>query len=240
MAALTDVLFPPRCPACGGEGWPLCADCVADVAVITPPWCRRCGRPTEVPVDRCRDCPPGPIDSVRAAFVYEGPVARAIKAMKFSGWHALAGHVGRAMAAASGRQADVVTWVPLSRRRRSRRGFDQAELLARAVARATGIPAARLLRRVRDTRAQARLAAADRRSALRGAFAAARPAPPHVLLVDDVVTTGSTAAACAAVLRSAGAGRVDVLAAARSLGGPIPDRSRAPPEERMEGRGARE
>jgi competence protein ComFC len=178
-------------------------------------------------VGRCRDCPPGPIDSVRAAFVYEGPTARAIKAMKFSGWHALAGHLGRAMAAGSGRRADAVTWVPLSRRRRSRRGFDQAELLAGAVARALGIPTARLLRRVRDTRAQARLAGSDRRSALRGAFAAVRPAPPSVLLVDDVVTTGSTAAACAEVLRSAGAERVDVLAAARSLSDPIPERCRA-------------
>jgi ComF family protein len=224
MARLVDVLFPPKCPACGRDGWPLCPDCTARVGVITPPICRRCGRPTEARVERCRDCPPAAIDRVRAPFLYEGPMSRAIKAMKFSGWHALARHLGDAMAAVADRPADAVTWVPLSRRRRARRGFDQAELLARAVARRTGLPRMGCLRRVRDTRAQARLAAADRRSALREAFAVVRAPPPRVLLVDDVLTTGSTAAACAESLKEAGARSVTLLAAARSLSGPIPSR----------------
>jgi ComF family protein len=224
VAGILDVLFPPRCPACGAEGWPLCRECTTGVGVITPPICRRCGRPTEASVEACRDCPPPAIDWVRAPFLYEGPVSRAIKAMKFSGWHALARHLGDAMAVLVERPIDAVTWVPLSRRRRARRGFDQAELLARAVSRRTGLPGVRLLRRVRDTRAQARLVGPDRRSALRGAFAVVGTPPPRVLLVDDVLTTGSTASACAEALRVAGARSVSVLAAARSLGGPVPAR----------------
>jgi ComF family protein len=169
--------------------------------------------------------PSNVIDRVRSPFVYEGPVARAIKAMKFSGWHALAGHLAGAMAEVLDLQAEAVTWVPLSARRRARRGFDQAELLARSVARLRGMPVGRLLRRARDTRAQARLAGVDRRAALRDAFVSVRSPPARVVLVDDVLTTGSTAAACAGVLKAAGARTVVVLTAARSLGGPVPERS---------------
>lgn len=172
----------------------------------------------------CRDCPPQPVAVARAPFLYEGPIAAAIRGMKFSGWHGLARHLAGAMVEVLELSADVVTWVPLSSRRRARRGFDQAELLARAVAARSGLPVARLLRRVRETRAQARLTGPDRRRALAGAFASVRAPPERVLLVDDVLTTGSTAAACAEVLREAGARRVMVLTAARSLGGPAPRR----------------
>jgi len=164
------------------------------------------------------------VAAARAPFLYDGPIAAAIRGMKFSGWHALARHLAGAMTEVLDLTADAVTWVPLSSRRRARRGFDQAELLARAVAARSGLPVVRLLRRVRETRAQARLAGADRRRALSGAFASAHAAPRRILLVDDVLTTGSTAAACADVLRASGARRVVLLTAARSLGGPVPSR----------------
>ena len=223
-----DVLFPPRCAACGGPGWPLCVRCARRVGVISPPWCRRCGRPTEEPVARCADCPPGAVDVVRAPFLYRGPVARAVKGMKFSGWHALGPHFAGAMALMCEHAGDVVTWVPLSRRRLARRGFDQAEVLARAVAPLLGRPVQSLLSRDRDVPAQARRGGRDRRTALAGAFTAAGSSPRRVLLVDDVVTTGSTAAACATVLRAAGARWVGVLAVARSLGDPLPERCFGP------------
>ncbi|MCA1727630.1 MAG: hypothetical protein LC722_08285, partial [Actinobacteria bacterium] len=110
------------------------------------------------------------------------------------------------------------------RKRLARRGFDQAEALARAVAAVTGAPVVPLLRRVRDTPPQARRNRDERRAALREAFRAAGPVPPEVVLVDDVVTTGSTSAECAAVLRGAGARAVHVLSAARTLSGPLPAR----------------
>lgn len=173
----------------------------------------------------CADCPPPAVDAARAPFLYDGPLARAIRGMKFSGWHALGSHMAGAMAQVAGDlRADVLTWVPLSRRRLRRRGFDQAEVLARALAPRLDLPLDRLLARTRDTRAQARRTAADRRRALAGAFTSLEHIGSDVLLVDDVLTTGSTAAACAEALKEAGAGRVSLLTAARSLGGPIPAR----------------
>ncbi len=151
-------------------------------------------------------------------------MADAIKGMKFGGTHALAPHLGGAIAElADGLEGDVVTWVPLSRRRRARRGFDQAEMLARAFAKRVGLPATRLLVRDRGASSQARRTGAERRAALRGAFRISGHAiPGRVLLVDDVLTTGSTAAACAEVLKAGGADEVTLLTAARSLGGPVP------------------
>ncbi|HEX2030621.1 MAG TPA: ComF family protein [Actinomycetota bacterium] len=224
MAGLLDLLLPPRCAACGRPGWPLCGPCTASVGVIVPPVCERCGRPTDEPVAVCGDCPPPAVDAARSPFLYAGPLARAIRGMKFSGWHGLADPLAAAMVEVLGARPEVVTWVPLSRRRRARRGFDQAEALARAVARRLDLPAASLLRRIRDTRPQARRTAEDRRRALAGSFVAVDRAPPTVVLVDDVLTTGSTAAACAAPLRRAGARRVVVLTAARSVGDPVPAR----------------
>jgi ComF family protein len=167
------------------------------------------------------------IDRSRAPFLYEGPIAKAVKAMKFAGAHALAAHLSAAIVeVCSGVEADLVTWVPLSRRRRSRRGFDQAEILARKVGERMGLPVVKLLVRTRDARSQARRTGADRRAALRGAFRSSGRRPGRrVLLVDDVLTTGSTAAECAGVLKQAGADLVTLATAARSLGGPIPERT---------------
>ena len=115
--------------------------------------------------------------------------------------------------------ADVVTWVPLARRRRAERGFDQARVLARAVGRESGLPVRRLLRRIAATGPQAKRDAVARREAMRGSFVLRDRAivPDHVLLVDDVLTTGATAAACAEVLLAHGASRVSLLVAARAL-----------------------
>jgi ComF family protein len=194
--------------------------------VVTAPWCEACGRPWEEAVPACSDCPPRAIDRARAPFLYDGPLAGAIRGMKFSGWHALGSHLAGAMAEVAGDllPADVVAWVPLAPRRLRRRGFDQAEVLATSVAHGLELPAARLLRRVRDTTAQARKGGSERRRALEGAFRAAGDPPASVLLVDDVLTTGATAAACAGALKRAGASRVVLLTAARSLGGAVPAR----------------
>jgi ComF family protein len=228
--ALLDVLLPPTCAACGAPGWPLCGQCTDRVGVITPPWCERCGRPWEESLGSCADCPPPAIGRARAPFLYDGPLSRAIRGMKFSGWHALGGHLAGAMAEVAGDllPAAVITWVPLSRRRRARRGFDQARVIAEEVAAFLHLPVRPMLRRTRDTRAQARKGGAERRRALRDAFAATSDPPGRVILVDDVLTTGATAAACAEVLARSGAEFVSVLTAARSLGGPVPVRNRGP------------
>jgi predicted amidophosphoribosyltransferase len=122
----------------------------------------------------------------------------------------------------------VLTWVPLGRRRRRERGFDQAEALATATARASGLPVARLLDRTVETAPQARRSGAGRGPAVRGAFLARPRPPPWVVLVDDVLTSGATAAACAAALLREGALEVGVVTAARSLGGGVPARCYTP------------
>lgn len=232
LDAVFDLLYPRRCLGCGNRGWPFCHACEGALAVLEPPGCRRCGRPLLVDVDRCSDCPPGVIAWSRAALLYDGPARRALMRLKFSGWRVAARGFGplalaalsRAPPGALSRGRPVLTWVPLGRRRHRSRGFDQAEALARALAAASGLPVRRLLRRVRDTAPQARRAGAERRAALRGAFVATGRSPPRVILVDDVLTSGATAAECARVLRAAGARQVGVLTLARSLGRGVPDR----------------
>ena len=233
---MLDVLFPLRCASCGSGSWPFCAECAAEVRPITPPLCRRCGRPTVAWVRGCRDCPPEPLDAARSPFLYAGPVRSALHRLKFSGWRAVGEALGRAMAlvapdVAGG--AGIVTWVPVSRARLARRGYDQARALAAVVSRQLGLPRARLLARPAEIGPQARRSGPERRRALEGAFVSSGREPPTtVLLVDDVLTTGATAAECAEVMVAAGARRVVLLTAARSLSGPLPARCYSDPDSR--------
>ena len=182
-------------------------------------------------MDRCADCPPQPIAWSRSALLYAGPVRAALKRLKFAGWRAAALPFVPAIVEAA-RDAPlrtirpVITWVPLGRRRRRTRGFDQAQAIARALSRETGWPVERLLLRTRETDPQARRSASDRRTALAGAFSPVARPPPVVVVVDDVLTTGATAAACAEVLLDAGARTVGLVTLARALGGPVPRRAR--------------
>jgi ComF family protein len=111
---------------------------------------------------------------------------------------------------------DLVTFVPMSRRDRRERGFNQAELLARAVARCIGCPVRRVLAKTVRTPPQGRLSAAARKRNLRGAFRPLRCEQGRVLLVDDICTTGSTVEECAQALRRGGSQSVTVLAVARA------------------------
>lgn len=220
-AGLLDLLYPRRCVACGSDGWPFCRRCRAELRPFGPPWCARCGLPADRDVARCPECPPPPVDLARAAFLFAGPARSAVHRLKFSGWRTVAQALGSAAAAAWDAPVDAVTWVPLSRRRLAERGFDQARALARVVARRRGVQLEALLERVADTSPQARRGGADRRTALEGVFRSRGDLPAaRVLLVDDVLTTGATAAACAAALRRAGVGWVGVLTVARASSRP--------------------
>jgi ComF family protein len=230
LSRALDVVFPRRCAGCGAGPWPFCATCVGALEPLEPPWCERCGAPSLLPVPRCQDCPPPPIATVRAPFRYEGPAREAVHRLKFTGWRDVAGTLAAAIAACGGAApADVITWVPLSRRRLAERGYDQARALAVALAHQTEVPVVRLLRRTVATGPQARRAGTERRDAMRGAFAASRGVPARVLLVDDVLTTGATAAACALALREAGASEVHVAVAARAVRALRPSRDGAYP-----------
>jgi ComF family protein len=214
-------LLPERCAACDAWGRaPLCAGCETIVQWIVPPMCERCGRPTPVATDRCRDCRGRDLGYVcaRSAAVYTGPAREALKAFKLLGERRTARSLAARMAAAAHEiVGDQVTWVPSTRRGEAERGFVPAEALARPLARLLGLPAARLLSKVRETRDQTGLSRVERRSNLGGAFAAIRLVPGRVILVDDVMTTGATAEACTLALLRGGAREVRVVTFARAL-----------------------
>lgn len=222
MRAVLDLVAPTRCVSCGrmsdGE---LCGVCAGDVVVLGSPLCDRCGAPTARPTARCSSCASlGAFTRARSVVVFAEPARRLTLDLKRRGRAALARSVGGLLgelAVVHGlvTSASVVTFVPSGKRARGL-GFDHAELIARATARRLGRPARRLLVRAREGPRQADVPFAQRRVNVEGRFAA-RGVSGHVLLVDDVFTTGATTAACADALLRAGASGVDVVTWARTL-----------------------
>lgn len=166
---------------------------------------------------------PGPVPagvaSLIAAWAYDGIARDLVLALKERGRRACAAPMAAAAARAvwrAGLGAAVLTWVPCRPGDRRARGYDHGEVLAHAVGARLGLPARPLLRRTREVRDQVGLSRAGRRANLEGAFAAAGAVPTRVALVDDVLTTGATAAVCAAALRRGGARAVEVVVACRT------------------------
>lgn len=154
----------------------------------------------------------------RAACVYDGPARDAVKAFKLLGERRAARALAQRMIApAAGLDGDVITWVPSTRASESARGFNPAEELARPLAWALRLPARRLLSKRRETRDSAGLSREQRIANLWDAFAEVGPVAGHVLLVDDILTTGATADECARALLCAGAREVTVVTFARAV-----------------------
>jgi len=212
---LLDLAFPAVCVGCGGEGTALCGPCGRELAV-------REGIPAGTPVGMPSDVPL-PLVQLEWCAPYGGLVRDALHALKYRGEQRLAGPLGAA-AAARWREAaiggDLLVHVPVHPARRAARGYDQAELLARAAAAALGRPAVPALRRQRATLPQYELGR-DRRAANVAAAFTVDPARRAgvvgrwIVLVDDVVTTGATLVACAETLLGAGAIAVSAVTVAR-------------------------
>lgn len=155
-----------------------------------------------------------------SVYRYEGMVKSIVTGYKYGGKKWLSRYMGDVLCGAIAfGEVDMICAVPLHKKRRASRGFDQAEELSRHVAQTTGIPFVRALRRVRNTKTQTKLSQQARRDNIRGAFEKLEPVHGNVVLVDDVLTTGATAAACASVLMEAGARSVFVLTFARAVYG---------------------
>ena len=200
MAMVIELLGPPTCIGCRAHGALLCRSCRLRV----PPAPRG-----------------GEISGVRrvlAAWAYEGAARSLILELKLQGRRAAAVPLVEAIGREVGRQGldgEIVTWVPGRRADTRRRGFNHAELLARGVAGRLGLQPRDLLSRTSVRRDQAGLSAVERRVNLTGAFVSQQCRAP-VILVDDLVTTGATAVACASALAAAGVPSVELLVACRA------------------------
>ena len=229
---LVDFALPPRCPGCGeivGEPHRFCLDCWRLLTFLGEPCCARCALPFDfggpdggAECGRCLADPP-PFDRARAAVAY-GEVSREVTLrLKYNGRPGLAETLARFMLRhiEAGEGEALLVPVPLHRWRIWKRGYNQAALIASALARHSGLPCELdLLRRIRSTPPLRGLGRPERAQAVRGAFGLAEGAKERlrgrrVVLVDDVFTSGATASACAKVLKRGGAARVELLCWAR-------------------------
>lgn len=231
----TDLLYPPRCAVCdtllpvwektfgnmeSGRVRGICPDCRGKLRYLSEPCCLKCGKEIEdAESEFCADC--GRL--VRSyekgfpVFNYVPPVSEAVLAMKYKNRQEYADFYGREIAerygavfhALTGKKAFIP--VPIHKNRLKKRGYNQAELLAEAVSKYTGIPVWKdVLLRVEDTKPQKDLNDEERERNLYTAFAVQRGAevPECALLTDDIYTTGSTVEACTRILKQNGVKQV--------------------------------
>jgi ComF family protein len=234
LGRLADFLLPPVCIGCGtriGNHGLLCGSCFAKIDFITPPLCARLGVPLpfdagDEPLSAAAIASPPVYDRARSAARYSDTMRELIQGFKYRDRHEglllFARWLERAGAELLA-DADLILPVPLYRTRLWRRRFNQSAMLALTLSRLRGVPVdCFVLKRVRRTASQVGLSASQRRRNVAGAFRVEKGKASQVkgkklVVVDDVITTGATAEACARVLKRAGAARVDILTLARAV-----------------------
>jgi ComF family protein len=228
LRGLLELLYPPSCLACTRvlpTSAPFCETCDTALERVPPVCCRTCAEPGRFPSGECPRCRlgPPPFSRAWAPFAHEGPVARAIHRFKYEDHPELAEPLGELLADEArsflSRAPAVIVALPLHTRRFRERRYDQTQLLAGSLARATGRKApVGLLTRTRETQRQVGLSEDARASNVAEAFTASPAVSGQsLLLLDDVFTTGATTRAAAAALREAGAAHVEVLTVARAF-----------------------
>jgi competence protein ComFC len=233
LEAAASLLYPPVCTLCGGRtptGEYLCEQCESKAMRIVPPFCQQCSEPFEGAITTafaCANCAHRTIhfDAAVAAYRGRGIVRQIIHDFKYARQVHLRHLVARWLCAAfnderlQGRQFDVIVPVPLHPTRQRERGFNQARLLAELLSARISVPCKLVLERIRYTTTQTALDRAERMENLHNAFRLRKNADVrglNVLLIDDVLTTGSTLSECARVLKRAGANCVYAATAARA------------------------
>ena len=231
--AATSLLYPPVCTICRGKtraGEYLCAPCETKALRIVAPFCQQCSEPFAGKITgafTCANCAHRTIyfDAAVAAYRGRGVVRQIIHDFKYGRQIYLRHLVARWLCAAldderlRGREFDLVVPVPLHPTRQRERGFNQASLLAELLSARTAIRCKPVLKRIRYTTTQTALDRAERMENLHNAFRLRKNADVRglrVLLIDDVLTTGSTLSECARVLKRAGATSVHAATAARA------------------------
>lgn len=223
--SVLDLLFPPRCVGCGSEGNFICSQCKSALAYLHPTLCPRCGV-TLPEGSYCHACKNyyREIEGIRSLFPLNGVVRQAVLQFKYQNVKALAAPLAKLVVEylrVNPMYADTIVPVPLHPRRLRERGYNQSSLLAVELGRLTSWPIVEgALLRIRNTPPQTRTKSAEeRRRNVAGAFSCPgrRLSGRHVLLIDDVCTSGATLDACATALKRAGAASVWGLTLARDV-----------------------
>ncbi|MBU0679066.1 MAG: ComF family protein [Verrucomicrobia bacterium] len=234
LSRLLDIVYPRNCVSCattitGPASHYVCHDCMTEVSLVEPPFCRICGDPVAGRIDHsyvCFNCSSAypHFDVARSAAKYDGLVKRMIQDFKYSKALWLASDLSDLLTACAGtylpgEHFDLVTCVPLHHTKRRERSYNQAGILAKHVARELDVPyIPNCLYRNRRTTSQTRLTATQRATNVIDAVSPRMHKwldGRSVLLIDDVMTTGSTVNECARALRAGGAARVAVVTVAR-------------------------
>lgn len=231
--SFVDLVYPRRCANCGRDTaihnkLCLCGSCAGDIRRNPRPHCRTCGRPVDTAGAVCGECRKTKFYFTRAysAYLYDGAFKEVIHLFKYKSRISLSGHLGMLMIEFIREEPgilkdiDIITVVPLDNRRLRDRGFNQSKALASRIAEEFAVPLADMLEKAVRTRHQNELSRDERLRNLDGAFRIRRDAAVrglNILLIDDVMTTGSTLNECSKILIEAGAGSVRCLTLARGI-----------------------
>lgn len=240
LKAVLDLVIPHRCFGCDelSEG-PVCNNCLDALTLIDGNHCQKCGKPTEEPVERCRECKGKRIhfNRARSLFTYEGVAENIIKGFKYEGGRLIPGELLKAICREGHEthpggfktrpyimECDMITFIPSGVMKYLKRGYNPAEEIAKAIYKDTGKMYSRTMIFRRPISDQTTLDKSERSKNLKGAFkvvGANNHLPilkgKKIILVDDVYTTGATVGQAALALRKAGAKEVNVFTLARRL-----------------------
>lgn len=215
------LLFPARCPVCdeivSPYGELICLECMGRVKLLVPPWCMRCGKKVEAEEEYCKDCQRRAyaFDRGRALYEYKS-VASSVYRMKYGGRQEYGVYFGKEMAAYLGSfirrvKPDGIVPIPLHKKRWNKRGYNQAQVLAKALGEALDIPVyPQMLLRIKNTKPLKLQNPKERQNNLKKAFIIGENDVKlkTILIVDDIYTTGSTIDEATRVLKQSGVERV--------------------------------